>query len=176
MQVGSGNGHISMALTAVYPSLKFIGQNLPDAIRAGGKILPPSLASRVQFQVHDIFTDNPAKGADVFYLRHVLHDWPDTYAVLILKALVQSLKNGARILVSNSVIPPPGVLDGQNENIVRYLDMQMLVLYNARERTEWIKFFKYADSRSQYQRIWRKGESVAASSILEAIDMDDNAN
>ena len=43
-----------------------------------------------------MFKENPAKGADVFYMRHILHDWPDTHAVLISKALFPSLKNGAR--------------------------------------------------------------------------------
>ena len=176
MQVGGGNGHISIELAAVYPSLKLIVQDLPDAIRAGEESLPRSLASRVEFQAHDMFKENPAKGADVFYLRHILHDWPDTHAILILRALVPSLKNGARILVSDSVIPPPGVLDGQDEKFVRYLDMQMLVMHNARERTEedFVKLFKQADPRLQYQRVWCKGESVAASNILEAIFMDDN--
>ena len=176
MQVGRGYGLISMALVAVYQSLKFIVQDLPDAFRAGGELLPTSLASRVEFQAHDIFKRNPAKGADVFYLRHILHDWPNTHAILIIKTLVPSLKNGARTLVSDSVIPPPGVLDGQDEKVARYLDMQMLVLYNARERTEedFVKLFKQADSRLQYQRVWRKGESVTATNILEAIFMVNN--
>ncbi|KAM0801861.1 hypothetical protein BDR22DRAFT_804421, partial [Usnea florida] len=56
---------------------------------------------RVEFQARDMFKENPAKGADVFYLRHILHGWPDTHNVLILKALVPSLKNGARIFVSS---------------------------------------------------------------------------
>ena len=177
LQVGGGNGHISIALAAAYPSLSFIVQDLPEAIRAGEKSLPTSVASRIEFQEHDIFKENPAKGAEVFYLRHILHDWPDSHAVLILKALVPSLKSGARILVSDSVIPPPGILDGQDEKFVRYLDMQMMVLHNARERTEedFKGLFKQADPRLQYQCIWRKGESVAASTILEALFVDDNA-
>ena len=38
--------------------------------------------------------------------------------------------------------------------------MQMLVLHNAREQTE--EDFKQANPRLQYQRVWRKGESMAA--------------
>ena len=100
----------------------------------------------------------------------MLHDWPDSHALLILKALVPALKNGARILVSDSVIPPAGVLNAQDEKFVRYLDMQMLVLHNARERSEedFKNLFEQADPRIKYQRVWRKGESFAASTILEA--------
>lgn len=137
----------------------------------GGKsTLSADLAGRVQFQAHDMFTNNPVSGAAVYYLRHILHDWPDSHAVLILKALVPALKHGSRILVSDSVIPPPGVLHGQDEKFVRYLDLQMMVLHNARERTEedFKSLFEQADPRLKYQRVWRKGESVAASTILEA--------
>ena len=145
-------------------------QDLPDAVVGGADTLSPDLASRVNFQAHDMFTTQPVSGASVYYLRHILHDWPDSHAVLILKALVPSLKNGSRVLVSDSVIPPPGVLHGQDEKFVRYLDLQMMVLHNARERTEedFKRLFEEADPRLRYQKVWRKGESVAASTILEA--------
>ncbi|KAI9801588.1 MAG: hypothetical protein M1825_003267 [Sarcosagium campestre] len=170
VDVGGGNGHISIALAQAYPALKLVVQDLADAVKGGAEALPAGIAERVEFQAHDMFTVNPVKGAAVYYLRHILHDWPDSHAVLILKALVPVLKDGARVLVSDSVIPPPGGLHGQDEKFVRYLDMQMMVLHNARERTEedFKNLFERADPRLKYQRVWRKGESVAASTILEA--------
>lgn len=55
--------------------------------------------------------------------------------------------------------------------------MQMLILHNARERTEedFKELFKQADPHLRYQRVWRRGWSVAASTILEALLVDDNA-
>lgn len=55
--------------------------------------------------------------------------------------------------------------------------MQMLILHNARERTEedFKELFKQADPHLRYQHVWRKGGSVAASTILEALFVDDNA-
>ena len=145
-------------------------QDLPDAVAGGAESLPAPLATRIQFQAHDMFSTNPVSGADVYYLRHILHDWPDSHAVLILQALVPALKHGSRILVSDSVIPSPGVLNKQDEKFVRYLDMQMMVLHNARERSEedFKHLFEQADPRLRFQRVWRKGESFAASTILEA--------
>ncbi|KAG8532388.1 uncharacterized protein KY384_002873 [Bacidia gigantensis] len=176
VDVGGGNGHISVALAQAYPDLKLVVQDLADAVQSGADTLPSSLSDRVSFQAHDMFTVNPVDGAAVYYLRHILHDWPDSHALLILKALVPVLKNGARVLVSDSVIPPPGVLHGQDEKFVRYLDMQMMVLHNARERTEedFRRLFEQADARLRFQRVWRKGESVAASNILEAKFIDDS--
>lgn len=53
------------------------------------------------------------------------------------------------------------------------MDMQMLILHNARERTQedFKEVFKQADPHLRYQHVWRKGGSVAASTIL----VDDNA-
>ena len=150
---------------------------MQDAVQAGAASLPSSLVERVRFDAHDIFTVNPVAGAAVYYLRHVLHDWPDSHAVKILKALVPALRTGARVLVSDSVIPPPGVLHGQDEKFVRYLDLQMMVLHNARERTEedFKTLFEWADPRLRFQRVWRRGESFAASTILEARFLDDES-
>lgn len=59
--------------------------------------------------------------------------------------------------------------------------MQMLIRRNARERTEedfkelFKELFKQADPHLQYQHVWRKGGSVAASTILEALFVDDTA-
>ena len=122
-----------------------------------------------------MFTVNLVFGAVVYYLRYILHDWPNSHAVLILKALVPALRYGVRVLVSDSVIPPPDVLDAQDEKFVRYLDLQIMVLHNARERSEedFKRLFEKADPRLKYQRVWRKGESVAASTILEAQSFED---
>ncbi|KAL8790012.1 MAG: hypothetical protein Q9195_006561 [Heterodermia aff. obscurata] len=170
VDVGGGNGHISIALAEAYPSLKLVVQDLPDAVNAGKLSLPSSLASRVEFQAHDMFNVNPVQGAEVYYLRHILHDWPDSHAILILRALVPALRPGSKVLVSDSVIPPAGVLHPQDEKWVRYLDMQMMVLHNARERTEedFANLFQQADKRLVLEKVWRKGESAAASTMVEA--------
>lgn len=169
-EVGGGNGHVSVVLADAYPSLKFVVQDFADAVNAGAAALPPSLDSRVTFQEHNIFETNPIKHADAYYLRHILHDWPDKEAVLILKALVPSLKDGSRILISDTVIPPPGELKGLDEKFVRYIDMQMMVLHNSRERTEedFKEIFHKADPRLELYKVWRKGpSSVHGSTLLE---------
>lgn len=56
---------------------------------------------------HDFFTEQPVKGADVFLLRCILHDWSDKYAIKILRALVPALKPDVRIIVNEAVVPEP---------------------------------------------------------------------
>ena len=61
---------------------------------------------------HDFFEPQPSnlssRGKLVFYLRMVLHDWPDKYCIKILQNLVPALKNGSIVLFNESVMPPMG--------------------------------------------------------------------
>lgn len=54
--------------------------------------------------------------------------------------------------------------------------MQMLVLHNARERTEedFANILKAADPRLTLVKVWKKGESVAASTLIEAVFVDNS--
>jgi hypothetical protein len=171
IDLGGGNGHVSVALAQQYPKLNFIVQDLEVAVNAGKKTLPEDLAERVKFEAHDMFQDQTQKDIDVFYLRHILHDWPDDYAVDIIKRIVPALKQGSKILVSDSVIPPPEHLHGFHEKFVRYLDMQMMVLHNARERTEedFATIFARADPRLELKKVWKTGHDAGAGTLIEVV-------
>lgn len=67
---------------------------------------------------HDFFEPEPADllssshGKLVFFLRMILHDWPDKYCIKILKNLVPALeKNGGTVLINDSVVPPMGTVN-----------------------------------------------------------------
>jgi hypothetical protein len=49
--------------------------------------------------------------------------------------------------------------------------MQMLVLHNARERTEedFAQLLERADSRLKIKKVWRNGLDAAASTMVEAV-------
>ncbi|KAL2796211.1 S-adenosyl-L-methionine-dependent methyltransferase [Aspergillus keveii] len=171
VDVGGGNGHVSIALAEAYPKLSFIVQDLDGAITSGTASLPASLQDRITFEVHDMFTPQTHQGIEIFYLRHILHDWPDDWAVKILKNLVPALKPSSRIIISDSVIPPPEQLHGLHERFVRYLDLQMMVLHNARERTEgdFAELLRRADERLRIKKVWRGGHDEVAGTIVEAV-------
>ncbi|KAL2802402.1 S-adenosyl-L-methionine-dependent methyltransferase [Aspergillus granulosus] len=171
VDVGGGNGHVSIALAEAYSNLSFIVQDLDAAITSGAASLPAPLQDRIHFEVHDMFEPQTRQEIDIFYLRHILHDWPDHYAVKILKNLVPAMKSSSRIIISDSVIPPPDQLHGLHERFVRYLDIQMMVLHNARERTEgdFAELLRRADPRLKIKKIWRGGHDAAAGTIVEAV-------
>ena len=67
----------------------------PTAIRDG----------RVTIQAHDFFTPQPVNDADIFLLRYILHDWPNSKAIEILKRLRGAAVPGkTRVVVIDGVV------------------------------------------------------------------------
>ena len=61
-------------------------------------VVPASLRSRITFQAHDFFTPQPVRGAAVYFMKHILHDWSDPYAARILKQIVPAMAPTSRIV------------------------------------------------------------------------------
>jgi predicted O-methyltransferase YrrM len=103
VDVGGADGYVSMLLAQSFPQLQITVEDLPHISQEGKVPLP--LKERVQFKAQDFFHEQNVKGADVYLLRWVLHDWPDKQAIQILRALVPALKSGARVLINDNVAP-----------------------------------------------------------------------
>ena len=110
VDVGGSQGHISIALAQAFPNLSFIVQDRPETIAGAESKIPSEVADRVKFMPHDFFTEQPVAGADVYLLRWIFHNWPDTYCIKILQKLIPALKPGAKILINDSLVPEPGTL------------------------------------------------------------------
>lgn len=66
---------------------------------------PAALAEkRVEFCPHDFFEENPVKGADVYWLRYIMHDWSDEFCVRILRGIGRSMGARSRILICDQVM------------------------------------------------------------------------
>lgn len=170
------------------PGVKFVVQDLPEAIQGWENAKPNDLKQRLEFVTHDFF-DTQTIEADAYLFRNIFHNWSDAHVVEILKATVLALKSGAHIIVNDFVIPEPNPLAWTEERSVRYdrpfkqnfvfffdnwliyfrsMDMIMLSLLNAREReeVEWRALFKQADERFTDIQIWVP--SGATMAIIEA--------
>lgn len=118
VDVGGGTGTAAFDLARCLPDLKCIVQDRAEVIQAAA--LPEDLAAgRVEFMAHDFFTEQPVKEADIYFLRWILHDWSDKYAIEILQNIVPGLKKGARVLVSERCLPPPCVVSPYRERAAR---------------------------------------------------------
>ncbi|KAL9079180.1 MAG: hypothetical protein Q9157_001931 [Trypethelium eluteriae] len=137
VDVGGNSGTAALALAREFPELRFVVEDLSEPIRnaqAQAKSLPAEIAGRIDFLEHDFFTPQPVKGADVYLLRLIIHDWPDADAVRILKALARVMKEGSRIVIMDMVLPRPGTSSIALEAALRQKDLTMRQVVNAKER------------------------------------------
>lgn len=108
VDVGGSNGEYSIAIAQNYPRIKVIIQDRLDVVTKAKSNAPTQRADRISFMAHDFFLEQPIKDADVYLMRWILHDWSDTYAIRILRALIPALKKGAKIVLHEYIVPEPG--------------------------------------------------------------------
>jgi hypothetical protein len=135
VDIGGSHGFVCVDLAHKYPNMKFVVQDLPKTVASAPK-LDPSIADRIVFQAHDFHTLQPVKGADVYFYRWILHNHSDKYAMNMLRQLIPALKKGARVVINDHCLPEPGTESLWDEKIIRTMDLVMLTLLNAQERTE----------------------------------------
>lgn len=105
VDVGGSRGDFAFALVERYSSLKVVVQDTPDVVEQGRAILANrAVSSNVEFQAHDFFGPQPIQGADAYFLRMVLHDWPDEFCLKIIRHIVPALKPGARLIINDHCI------------------------------------------------------------------------
>lgn len=105
VDVGGGQGGVAQVLAAATSNLKIVVQDLPGTAEKGREMLPAELKGRVDFVAHDFFAEQTLHAADVYFFRWILHNWSDKYCLRILRALIPALKEGARVLVYEFVLP-----------------------------------------------------------------------
>jgi hypothetical protein len=145
VDVGGSHGGVAIELVKRFPSLRCVVQDRPEVIATA----PPDAHPRVEFQAHDFFDEQPVRGADVYFLRWIFHDWSDAYCVRILRNLIPALGPKSRVVINDHVVPPPGILGPFQDRMIRRFDMVMKGFFNAKERNEedWKKLLEEADQR-----------------------------
>jgi hypothetical protein len=77
---------------------------------------------------HNFFEPQPITGANVYYLRTVLHDWDDENALVILQRLVPAMDLESLILIDDMAFPDTGAHWWS-----ACLDLHMLAVLGAHE-------------------------------------------
>jgi hypothetical protein len=72
------------------------------------------------------FFDAVPRGGDAYVLKSIVHDWPDEEATAILRTVAAALEGDARVILLERDI---------DDDATAWLDLQMLVMFGARERT-----------------------------------------
>lgn len=153
-KVGGSQGFVCEALARKFPSMKFIVQDLEEVVHDAQGCVSPDVADRIDFMAHDFFQPQPVT-AEMYFLRWIFHNWPDKYCVKILQALIPALRPGAKVIISEAVMPGPGSVPKSMETMIRGFDLVMSSIQNAREREleDWKDLFRKADGRFNFEGI-----------------------
>ncbi|EKG16123.1 O-methyltransferase family 2 [Macrophomina phaseolina MS6] len=119
VDVGGGSGAVSVDLARRFPDARFIVQDLASVIQGREAEVPSDVKGRVQFMAHDLFSEQPVVGADIYFLRWICHDWSSKYAIQIIRNLIPALKHGARVRLNEGLMPRPGTFPRRLERAIR---------------------------------------------------------
>jgi hypothetical protein len=108
VDVGGGVGHQLLKFRERAGGLKgkYVVEDLPGVLAQAN-----DLPEEVLKVGHDFFQPQPesVKGAKAFYLRTVLHDWPQMQASTILKHIVDAMAEDSVILINEVILPEKGI-------------------------------------------------------------------
>lgn len=147
VDIGGSHGQLCVEVAKEFQNLEFIVQDLPEAVETAHQSfdtdisIDPAVKSRISFMSHDFFQSQPVVDAHVYFLRMIIHDWPDKEALVILRHLrdVVERNPAARIVFMDTVLPQPGTTTALHEQRLRVRDLMMRQVFNSKEREmeEW---------------------------------------
>lgn len=132
VDVGGGLGTACVELARAWPHLELVLLDRPPiAELAAERFAAAGLADRCRAVAQDFFA--PLPPADVYLLKHVIHNWDDPAATRLLEGCRAGLDaaggDGLLLVVEGILLP------GVRPDATRLLDLEMLVLRGAgRER------------------------------------------
>ncbi|KAL8888357.1 MAG: hypothetical protein Q9215_004193 [Flavoplaca cf. flavocitrina] len=131
IDIGGGIGQICEAFKSRFPSPpsggRIIVQDLPQTLAGVPAISPLG----IEAIPHDFFNPQPIQGARIYYMRHILHDWPDHKCREILQNVKDAMDAESVLLLDDKVVPDIGA-----SMTASALDLSMMCLFASMERTE----------------------------------------
>ncbi|CAN9171759.1 unnamed protein product [Alternaria sp. RS040] len=105
VDIGGNSGYISQQLAEVTKDVCFVVQDRPEVVRMAEEQLPAAFRSRISFRAHDFFHKQPIRGAQIYFIRKILHDWPDYLAIKIIQNIIPALADGSYIVICDRILP-----------------------------------------------------------------------
>lgn len=126
MDVGGAHGALSVAIKRRFPALEIVLFDQPHVVEGA----QAAREADIKLQGGDFFHPIPGS-VDCCLLKHIIHDWDDERAALILKNCGSALNPDGEILVCEMLVH-----HGPGSHVVKSLDLEMLVAAGGRERNE----------------------------------------
>lgn len=131
IDIAGGHGSLLAAFLKANPNLKGVLFDLPEVVAGASALLEKeAVAERVEIVSGDFFESIPG-GADVYLMKHIIHDWDDRRAVKILSNIAAAMKPNGKVLIVEHVVPAGNAPDAS-----KLMDLEMLVSPGRVERNE----------------------------------------
>jgi SAM-dependent methyltransferase len=129
VDIGGASGTLVHSLMTANAQLHGIILDLPDVVpSATAAAAALGLAERSSVLAGDFFASVPE--ADLYLLKHVLHDWNDGQGVRILENCRRAMRPGGRVIVIEMLLGEMG-----EPGPAPFMDLNMMVMLPGRERT-----------------------------------------
>jgi hypothetical protein len=161
VDVAGGTGGLISAILAAHPRMRGVLFDLPHVIAEAGPLLDAEgVRDRCETSAGDFFRSVP-EGGDAYVMKWIIHDWDDEKSTAILKNIHRAMDEKAKLLLLEMV-----VLEGNQPDLSKFLDLNMMVMTGGRERTE-AEFNKLlAASGFELKRVIRTTTPVC---VIEAV-------
>lgn len=162
VDIGGGVGHDVIAFKKRFPDIigELVVQDLPQVIESIDGALPDGIAAIG----HNMFEPQPIRGAKAYYLRTVLHDWPDKQALDVLARIREAMAEDSVLLINEHTTPE----SVEVPVVPASLDIQMMEIFSSLERTEeqWVSLLE----RAQFKvaKVWKIDTVGTSTSLFEA--------
>jgi len=131
VDVAGGTGRLISAILAAHPRMRGVLFDLPHVIVEAGPTLDAAgVRDRCETSAGDFFRTVPEGGA-AYVMKWIIHDWDDEKATVILKNIHRAMDEKGKLLLIEMV-----VLEGNQPDPSKFLDLDMMVMTGGRERTE----------------------------------------
>ncbi len=140
--IGGGHGRLLSTVLKTNENAKGILFDQPQVVAGANEVLENAgVAGRVEVVGGDFFAEIPVE-ADIYLMKHIVHDWNDDESVSILKNIAKSAKPGAKVLLVESVVESEKGIPSMS----KVMDLNMLAMTSGRERTaaEYAELFEKA--------------------------------
>lgn len=128
--IAGGYGHLLAGVLNEYPEARGVLFEVPQVMAGAPAMMEKEgVADRVTL-VEGSFTEEIPVAADVYMLKHIIHDWYDDTNEKILRNIRNAMPDDARVLLIDAVVPA-----GNEPHFSKILDLEMLMLPGGMERT-----------------------------------------
>ncbi|TDV57584.1 methyltransferase [Actinophytocola oryzae] len=156
--IGGGKGGLLREVLTKNPTVNGILFDHESVVADHG-LDTPDLKGRWEIEAGSFFEKVPT--ADVYLLKRILHDWNDADCVRILRSCRDSMAEGGKVVVVDTVVP-----SGNDPHPSKLSDLAMMIVFDGKERSEAELEALFAEADLKLARVIPTSGSV---SIVEAI-------